>query len=227
MKQCAVLFDLDGTLLDTLQDLGRSMNAVLARMGFGTHEVAQYKQLVGEGVAALARGALPPSVRDHEPIVNACVAALRDEYALHCMDATAPYPGISEALADLKEANVKTAVLSNKPDDMVKLLVRTFFPSIGFEVVLGASDSLPRKPDPAGAMEAARLLAVDPARIIFLGDSKTDMETAVAAGMFPVGALWGFRDARELSRYGARTLISKPGELLEVLEGRYNANFDH
>jgi phosphoglycolate phosphatase len=227
VKYFAVLFDLDGTLLDTLQDIGGSMNAALARMGYGTHEVTEYKRLVGEGVVALARKALPQSARENEPIVKACVAALRDEYARHCLDATVPYPGIPEMLANLQDAGVKTAVLSNKPDDMVKMLVRKYFPSIRFKAVLGARDGIPRKPDPAGAAEAARLLAVDPARCIFLGDSKTDMETAVAAGMFPVGALWGFRDAGELRHYGARRLISTPGELLEILEGRQNANVDH
>jgi phosphoglycolate phosphatase len=214
----AVLFDMDGTLLDTLADIGNSMNTVLARMGFPVHELSAYKRFVGEGMALLVQRALPKQKGGDEPLVSRCTSLMREEYAAHCMDATKAYPGVQELLADLKLKNVAIAVLSNKPDDMVQVLLNKYFPSISFDAALGAGEKYPRKPDPAGALAIARRLNFPPACFILLGDSKTDMETARAAGMHPVGALWGFRDERELLEYGAKALIKKPGELLTVFK---------
>ena len=209
----AVLFDLDGTLLNTLEDIGNSMNRVLSGLGFPVHTLSAYKQFVGEGAAELVRRSLPEPMRN-DALVNRCIASLREEYAVHCMDATDTYPGIRDLLADLRRLNIAVAVLSNKPDDMVHLLLKKFFPSISFNAEVGMSESLPRKPDPAGALSIARLINIPPKCFIFLGDSKTDMETAKAAGMYPVGALWGFREAKELLDYGAKALIERPADLL-------------
>jgi phosphoglycolate phosphatase len=209
----AILFDMDGTLLNTLEDIGNSMNRVLSGLGFPVHTLSAYKQFVGEGVAELVRRSLPDPMRN-EALMNRCITSLREEYSAHCMDATDTYPGIRDLLADLQQLNIAIAVLSNKPDDMVQVLLKKYFPSISFNAAVGMNKSLPRKPDPAGALSIARFINIPPEYFIFLGDSKTDMETAKAAGMYPVGALWGFREAKELLDYGAKALIERPAELL-------------
>jgi phosphoglycolate phosphatase len=213
----AVLFDLDGTLLDTLEDLGRSTNTVLAREGFPLHTLPAYKQFVGEGITMLVRRAVPKEKSGDEALVGRLVAALRKEYTAHCMDATHAYGGTSELLAKLGERGIAIAVLSNKPEDMVQKLLKHYFFTVSFDAVAGAGEAFPRKPDPAGALDIARRLRIVPEDFVFLGDSKTDMETATAAGMYPVGALWGFRDADELLAYGAKALIKHPSELIALL----------
>jgi phosphoglycolate phosphatase len=215
MKYRGALFDLDGTLLNTLEDLGRSMNSVLNRMGLPVHAIPEYRYFVGEGITMLAQRALPASRRDDATVI-ACVAAMSEEYGAHCSVATMPYPGVTELLECITALKIKTAVLSNKPDEMTKSLVKRYFPSISFTSVFGAREDVPRKPHPAGALETAGLLALEPAAMIYLGDSKTDMETATAAGMHPVGALWGFRDETELRQSGAKLVISHPRELLDL-----------
>jgi len=215
MKFQGALFDLDGTLLNTLEDLGRSMNTVLKRRGFPAHALEAYRYFVGEGIVLLAQRSLPATHRD-DTTVAACVAAMSEEYANHCTEATKPYPGILDTLETIAAWDIKIAVLSNKPDPMTKVLVKHYFPSIPFNIVNGARPSIPRKPDPAGALEIAALFALKPDGMVYLGDSKTDMETATAAGMFPVGALWGFRDEQELRQYGAKKVIAEPGELLNL-----------
>lgn len=218
MNYRAVLFDLDGTLLDTLEDLGASMNRALAVLGFPPHPVATYKMLVGEGVSVLAVRALPPGRRD-EASVNACVEAMVKDYAVRCMDATAPYDGVDPLLKGLAERQFALAVLSNKPHDMTQRLVAHFFPKTKFTCVSGARDGVPKKPHPLAALETARHCRTGPEQFLYLGDSGVDMETATSAGMFPVGALWGFRDAQELLDSGARALIKHPLELLNIADG--------
>ncbi len=213
----AVICDLDGTLLDTLEDLAHSMNRVLAGMGFPAHAAADYKGFVGEGVSVLVRKSLPVSKQGDDVCISRGAAAMREEYQAHCMDATRPYPGIPELLKGLHESGVAIAVLSNKPHAMVEMLLKKYFPSVLFAAASGAREGLPLKPDPAGALAIAGALMIPPQRCLFLGDSKTDMETAVAAGMFPIGALWGFRDAAELREHGAKALIERPEELLELI----------
>jgi phosphoglycolate phosphatase len=215
----AVLFDLDGTLLDTLADLGTSMNRALARLGFPPHPVESYKTFVGEGVSVLAQRALPPDRRD-EASVKACVEAMGEEYAIHWMDATRPYEGVAEILSGLAKRTIKLAILSNKPHAMTRLLVAHFFPQTRFDSVNGARDGVPKKPNPAAALEIARQLKTAPERFLYLGDSGVDMDTAASAGMFPVGALWGFRDKKELLIHGAKALIKHPLELLDVADGQ-------
>ncbi|HEX7511438.1 MAG TPA: HAD family hydrolase [Chitinivibrionales bacterium] len=217
MNVKGILFDLDGTLLNTLEDLGGAMNAVLARRGLPAHPISDYRYFVGEGIAVLVRRALPASHHD-DATVSACVNSMSEEYAAHCMDKTTPYPGIAELLSKLAAKGVKMAVLSNKPDKMTKFLVGAYFPTVAFDCISGAREGIPRKPHPAGAFDTARVLAIEPEEFLYLGDSKTDMETANAAGMFPVGALWGFRDEGELKNAGARIIIKAPLELLKVLE---------
>jgi phosphoglycolate phosphatase len=212
----AVLFDLDGTLLDTLEDIALSMNSALARAGYPAHPVAAYRAFVGEGITMLARRVLPEEHRD-EAAVGQLVVEMLIEYGSHWADHTRPYPGIAEVLDELTRRDIRMAVLSNKMDRFAREIVAALLSRWTFAKVIGASDSIPPKPDPAGALLIARALDLRPEEILYLGDSHIDMKTAVQAGTFPVGALWGFQSAAELRAAGARVLIQKPGELLTLL----------
>ena len=213
----AVLFDLDGTLLNTLKDIADSVNAVLARSGFPQHPVNAYRYFVGDGMENLARRVLPPDRRDPETVARTR-AAIDVEYTQHEADTTRPYPGVPELLSALTRRGVKMAVLSNTPDHSVQSTVTALLGDWRFDVVLGARPSVPIKPDPSGALEIAARLSIPPAQFLYLGDTGTDMKTAVAAGMYPVGALWGFRTADELLAAGAKTLVRYPADLLKLLD---------
>jgi phosphoglycolate phosphatase len=213
MKFQAAIFDLDGTLLNSLADIADSMNAVLVRRGFPAHETGAYKFLTGDGVRALAERSLPESARD-EATVAACIQELRSEYAARWGKKTRPYPGIPELLSALSRREIRLNILSNKLDEFTRRAAEDFLPRFGFDFVIGAKPDLPSKPDPSGALLIARRLEIDPARFLYLGDTGVDMMTAVGAGMFPVGALWGFRDDKELRESGARAVIRSPAELL-------------
>ena len=213
MKYPAVIFDLDGTLLDTLADIADAMNAALERIGFPGHETAAYRYLTGDGVRALAERSIPEPAKN-DTAVAACIREFRSQYADRWGTKTRPYPGIPELLAGLAGRRIRLSVLSNKLDEFTRRAVRDFLPGFEFSFVIGAKPDLPPKPDPAGALLIASGLAIPPSQIIYLGDTGVDMLTAVRAGMFPVGALWGFRDEKELREHGAGSVIGTPGELL-------------
>ncbi len=217
MKYDAVIFDLDGTLLNTLKDLADSMNAVLERHGWPVHPEDDYKMLVGQGARHLILSAVPPGRRT-DTAVSALLAEYQLEYKRNWNATTSPYAGIPELLDELATRLVKKAVLSNKPDSFTRLCVEKLLPRWSFDAVLGQTDSLPMKPDPAGPREVARRLGVAHDRFLYVGDSGVDMQTAVNAGMYPVGALWGFRSENELLENGARALIAKPGDLVRLLD---------
>lgn len=219
-RLAAVLFDLDGTLCDTLEDIAASVNALLAARGLAPHPQAAYRRLVGDGVEqlverALSRASGRPATAGE---VSSGVSELRREYERRLLDRTRPYPEVPGLLAALAARGVPRGVVSNKPHALTTRMVEALLPGAGFAAVLGARPDVPKKPDPAAALEAARALGVSAAEIVFLGDSDVDMRTALAAGMFPAGALWGFRDADELHACGARALLARPGELLGLLE---------
>ena len=215
MSYRAVLFDLDGTLLDTLEDLGDSMNAVLAARGFPVHPISSYTGFVGDGVENLVRRALPAG---HDAAVVAeLLLLMRKEYGTRWKAKTRPYPGIPELLRALSERGLRLSVLSNKPHPATVEVVDHFFAAGTFDLVLGARPGVPIKPDAGAALEVSRKLAVSPEEFLYLGDTNTDMRTATEAGMFPVGAVWGFRTAEELAASGARTLVTRPEELLSLL----------
>lgn len=216
MKYKAVIFDMDGTLLDTIQDLAESMNEALRRCNFPVHPVESYKNFVGDGVEALARRVLPEGRREPET-VSACVSDMRKEYWARWQKNTRPYRGVPELLDALAERGVKLSILSNKPDEFAKIMAAALLPRWTFEPVLGARPSIPKKPDPAGALEIAGLLSISPEEFLYIGDTATDMKTAKAAGMYPVGVLWGFRTAEELKTSGAKIIIENPLELLEII----------
>lgn len=211
----AILFDLDGTLLDTLEDLGDTVNLVLAKSGFPTHSIDTYRYFVGDGVAMLFNRALPEDKRNND-VIRVCVHAFCEEYSTNWNIKTKPYDGVIEMLNALTMYGVKMAILSNKPDTFTKQCVAEFLSEWTFDMVLGQRSTLPLKPDPLGAQEIARCLDIPPSSFIYLGDTAVDMKTAVAAGMYPVGALWGFRTGKELLENGAKILVKKPQEVLNL-----------
>jgi phosphoglycolate phosphatase len=212
MKFKAVIFDLDGTLLDTLADLADAMNAVLAGNRLPTHPVDAYRYFVGEGIAQLVRRALPFEVAD-EADLDRFVGEMKREYRQRWTCRTRPYPGIPEMLAALCKSGLQLAVLSNKPDEAARHLVGSLLPDGAFRRILGAGTERPRKPDPAAALEIAAGLEIGPSEAVFVGDSSIDMQTAVRAGMFPAGVLWGFRSQAELSEAGARRFFEHPADV--------------
>jgi phosphoglycolate phosphatase len=217
MSYHAVLFDLDGTLLDTLDDIGNAMNRVLAQNGFPAHPIDAYRHFVGDGAHMLILRALPETERD-ESTVRLCLEGFLEDYAQNWKVMTKPYEGIPEMLEALASSGLKTAILTNKPHTFSEQCVAEFLSCWRFDIVIGQRDNFPRKPDPAGAMEIAGFLDIPAENFLFLGDSAVDMQTAVAASMFPVGALWGFRSADELKQNGAKALIDHPLKLLNLLD---------
>ena len=216
MPRRAVLFDLDGTLLDTLEDLADATNRALARLGCPERPLESYRYYVGNGAVNLIRRALPEPHRDDET-VGQCLAAFQEEYARNWDAKTHPYDGVPELLDALTQRGVRMAIFSNKPDPFTKLCVDKLLPGHPFEVVMGASETVPHKPDPTGVELIIERLGIAREEFLYVGDTGTDMQTAGAAGMFAVGVLWGFRPADELAAHGAKILIAEPGLLLELL----------
>ena len=217
MKFDAVLFDLDGTLLDTIEDLADSMNTVLEGLHLPTHDVPAYKIFVGAGVENLVRRALPADQISNE-MVGRCVAAMSDEYRRRWRNNTIPYDGIPQLLDAISDHGVRMAVLSNKPHEFTQLCVSELLADWDFAVVQGVTDGVAEKPDPTGAIAISRLLEIAPSNFLYLGDTDTDMQTASAAGMYAVGALWGFRTPEELLETGAQTLVEYPPDVLALLD---------
>jgi len=209
----AAIFDLDGTLRDTIVDIAMAMNRALESRGFKTYGVEAYKQLVGDGIEEMIRRALASRTLDEEEIAG-LVRDYRREYELSWRAHSRPYPGVPELLRELVRRNVKTAVLSNKSHPFTESMSRELLPAARFDIIRGAMPGGPLKPDPAQALLIAGELRVTPASVVFLGDTKVDMKTATAAGMLPVGALWGFRSAEELRSNGAAALLASPLDLL-------------
>jgi phosphoglycolate phosphatase len=216
MQFKAILFDLDGTLLDSLEDLGNAVNRLLAERGFPTHDLDRYRYFVGDGAMMLITRALPKQKRKND-VIQACVDEFQKDYSQNWNVKTRLYDGIAEMLDELTALKLKLAVLSNKPHKFTKQCVDAFLSNWGFKIVLGQRDEVPRKPSPEGALEIAEHLNTKPENILYLGDSGVDMQTAVAAGMFPAGVLWGFRSGKELKDAGAKALLERPLEILSLL----------
>ncbi len=213
----AVIFDLDGTLIDSLTDLANTLNSVLEKNGYRTHDIGKVRYLVGYGMGELVRKALPPNLQDRRELIEKLKREMQEHYAESWMDNTRPYPGIAELLDWLDTTAIKKGVLSNKPDRFTKLCVETLLSPWKFERVTGHHPGIRHKPDPQGALVMAKEMNIDPAEVLYVGDSEVDMQTANAAGMYPLGVLWGFRTEEELLKSGAKTLVEKPQEIIEVL----------
>ena len=216
MRYKAILFDLDGTLLDTLEDLATAANRALGTLGLPAHPTDAYRVFVGDGLRTLAERILPGEQRSAAQ-VDALVVAFEREYSRTWNERTAPYAGVPEMLDRLTAGGYRLSVLSNKPDAFTRLCVEQLLPHWTFAPLYGQRPGVPRKPDPAAALAIAVELGLDPAEVLYLGDTATDMHTARAAGMAAVGVLWGFRTADELRAAGARHLIAHPGELAPLL----------
>ncbi len=216
MKYDCVIFDLDGTLADTLEDIADNTNKALGHYGFPGHEYDDYRFLVGGGQRKLVTLSLPEGARD-EGTIDKCLDYLMECYSANHIVKTRLYDGMPKLLDGLVAKGVRLGVLSNKVDEITQKVCRDLLAPWPFEVVLGATDRLPRKPDPEAAWHVAREMGVEPARVCYLGDSDVDMKTALAAGFLPVGAGWGFRPAQELWDAGAAYVIDRPQELLEIV----------
>ena len=216
MKFACVICDLDGTLADTLEDIARSMNRALTHHGFPARRVEEYRDMVGNGIARLARRSLPDLAPD-DPIAEQVAAYAAQCYALEPAVHSKPYPGILALLGELKRLKVALAVLSNKPDPITQLVVGKLFPPGAFNLVLGETPGFPRKPDPASTWDILMTLGATPRETIFMGDSEIDMETARAAECCPLGVCWGYRSRRVLEKAGARRIIERPEELSALI----------
>lgn len=214
----ALIFDLDGTLLDTLQDLADAANAALVAGGFAAHPVDAYRTFVGDGIETLMRRAMPAGTPD--ALILAGVDRMRTHYSTGWNRRTAPYPGITPLLAALSGYDLPLAVLSNKPHPFTLEMVDYYFAAGTFCAIAGAKPDVPRKPSPDAALSIASAWGLPPSDIAFVGDSNVDVLTAKGAGMFSVGCAWGFRGEAELRAAGVDTMLGQPSHLLDLLKGR-------
>ena len=219
MKHRCVIFDCDGTLVDTLEDITAAMNRALAAHGFPSAPLEKYRDMVGWGIVRLAELALPENARAAETVeaVAASAKILMDgQPPEQCL--SRPYPGIRELVAGLAETKkIKTAVISNKPDSVLRCLMDNLFGPRAFDAVCGLAPGIPAKPDPQAVWELLAELGISPHNAVFMGDSEIDMETAKNAGCYPLGVSWGFRSRATLEKAGAARIIDRPDEIWELL----------
>jgi phosphoglycolate phosphatase len=208
------IFDLDGTLVDTLGDIAMGMNSFLKDRGLPVHPTEDYRRMVGKGLLHLIGEAVPMAHKGQAQAWFPEVLAIFEEMGA---GSSVPYPGVSETLQKLASLRVPMAVVSNKPDPVTAQVVSQLFPSIPFALVRGGLDGVPVKPHPAGAIAAAVAMGLAPETCGFLGDSDVDMKTALAAGMVPLGAAWGFRSREELTEAGASLLLDGIQEILGLV----------
>ncbi|BAK74651.1 HAD family hydrolase [Arcobacter sp. L] len=210
-----IIFDLDGTLLDSIEDIAISMNKVLKELNLPIHKIEDYKYFVGSGVDVLVENALKESSQDMKKEVS---RRFKKEYDQKLHENTKPYEGIYELLDELKKLDYNLAVLSNKPHDFTVQYVDYLFKDYGFKEVHGQKVEVPRKPDPIGAINIAKALNIPCEEIFFVGDTLVDMKTAKSAGMKAIGVLWGFRDEKELNENGADFIVKHPLDILEIVK---------
>lgn len=211
-----IIFDLDGTLLDTLQDLGDSCNAILQRFGYPIHQLPAYKKFVGNGVQKLIERALPEHARTTE-IIATLLTAFKTYYEEQTISHTRPYAGIVALLQTLKSSGYLISVASNKYHEAVIPLMEKYFPTIAFDLILGHRTGHPAKPDPDIVWDTLRTLGIAKENCYYVGDSSVDMDTANNAGVTAIGVTWGFRDENELRQHGAKHIIHVPQELLNIV----------
>lgn len=212
-----VIFDLDGTLLNTLEDLADSTNYALSCFGLPQRSLDEIRRFVGNGVELLIKRAVDGELESEEEA--RCLALFKEYYSVNMDNKTRPYDGILNVVKDLQNKNYKIAIVSNKFDSAVKILNEQYFDGI-FPVAIGASESVRKKPEPDSVYEALKCLESDKISAVYIGDSEVDVMTAKNAGIPCIGVLWGFRDEAVLKSQGADYIISKPEEILELLNGR-------
>ncbi|MDR1340844.1 MAG: HAD family hydrolase [Prevotellaceae bacterium] len=212
-KYKAIIFDLDGTLINSIPDIADSMNEVLQAFGYPQYRYDQYRYFVGNGIRRLVERCVPPEHSSPENVENVFRTMLK-VYGNNYANKTRVYEGIYELLDGLSAKRIKMAVLSNKTDGITQKICDKLFRNRHFEMILGATDSFPKKPNPKSALFVAENLSVSPEDIFYLGDTSIDMETACAAGFFPAGTSWGFRPEEELVSFGAKFIAGKPIDCL-------------
>lgn len=217
MKYDIVIFDLDGTLLNTIGDLAASVDYVMRSRNLPEHTDAEYRQMVGGGIKRLVERALPEALAANEEYVDECVTQFRRYYVDNIDRHTVPYEGMCELLCDLQRAGVKLAVASNKFQHGTDRLVSKFFSDIDFVAVEGNREGAPLKPDPQIVTGILSRAGIAPERAVMIGDSGIDIRTAQAAGIDSIGVAWGFRFAEELYEAGAQRVVSQVDELREYL----------
>jgi phosphoglycolate phosphatase len=213
MSYKAVIFDLDGTLVNSLEDLADATNYALKLFGQQVHAVEDFRLMVGEGTRTLISRALPA---DRQDLIEQVLVKMREKYNQICLDKSRPYNGIKEVATELVNRGFKLAVLTNKDQKMSQKIVSHFFDGL-FQIVRGTIDAEPVKPEPTAALQIITQLGVKPEETIFVGDSKIDVQTAKAAGIKSVGVNWGFRGRSELIETGADAVIEEAGQLLSLL----------
>lgn len=210
----AVIFDLDGTLIDSLEDIAINANKVLTKLHCPTHSFEKYKHFVGDGARVLIENAMPRYVS--KAFLDEALELFIDFYEQNLHTNTKPYRDIQSLLEKLVFQNIPLAILSNKPDKFTKLYVEKLLPDIPFVVVAGQKEGIEKKPDPTVALEIAKKFQIEPQDIYFVGDTATDMKTAKNANMIAVGVAWGFRPVKELEDNGADFIITNPMNLLKL-----------
>jgi len=211
----AIFFDLDGTLLDSVRDLADATNTALRAFGLPEHPVHAYNYFVGNGFEMLIQRASP---KDAGPeLLQRVMLQAREAYRQNWAHTSKPYEGIPEMLKELQNRRIPLAVLSNKPHEFTLLTMQHFFPAIRFAHIQGSPPGLRAKPDPVLALKMLQELGLEAHEVLFMGDTGVDMITAVNAGMFPVGVLWGFRTEEELRRHGARLVLNKAAQLFAYI----------
>ena len=211
----ALVWDLDGTLLDTIPDLTKALNAALAQKGYPARSEKEVSLCIGGGIRQTIAKAVAAPITEAE--IDAVDAVYQSLYPNHCTELTRPYPGIPEVLAALTARGIRQGVLSNKTEGTTRKIIAHFFPETEFAFVLGNDGRRPLKPDPAAGAEVSAALGLAPAEIGYIGDSGTDMTFAQAVGFYPIGAAWGYRGAQELAASGAAALPIVPRDILTLL----------
>ena len=215
IKLC--IFDLDGTLIDSLDDLADAMNFALEKNGLPTHEREKYRFMVGSGISVLADRAMVVPSGTCAELKESVLADFSSYYRTHCTELTRPYDGIVQLLRELEARNVAAAVLSNKPDEFAGEIVEQLFPDYSFAAVWGKQDRFPRKPDPASVNAMLSMLGLQKDECLYIGDSDVDMLTAANAGLRKIGVSWGFRPVSELEQAGADSIAYSPSDILAKL----------
>ena len=213
----AVLFDLDGTLVNSLDDLADSVNFALTEFGFPTHETEKFKYFIGDGMAKLIERVLPEDKKDAE-LQKSVLDVFMNHYRSHFADKTAAYEGIADLVNELSAKGLKLAIVSNKVQDMAEEVARRVLSGIEFDIVCGKREGYPTKPDPTLTLEIIGELGVSPLECVFIGDSGMDMAVAKNAKLVSIGVLWGFRAEDELRNNGADYIVSRPQEIAEIID---------
>lgn len=214
MKYDLIIFDMDGTILNTLEDLKNSLNYVLQQAGYQTRTLEEVRTFVGNGIRKTIERALPSDIEEEK--VDELFSLFMDYYAIHNTDNTKPYNGVIELLKELKHLGYKIAVVSNKQDSAVKSLCKKFFTGL-FDVEIGEKENIAKKPEPDEVNEVLKILNIDRTKSIYIGDSEVDIQTAQNSKMKSIIVDWGFRDRKFLYEHGAEVIVSNPSEILDII----------